>query len=470
MVGLSLMAVVAAIVGVGTAAAAGPTMTRLAGVDRYATAVAVSQSTFPSGASIAYLATGSDFPDALAAAAAAGGRGPVLLTAPTGLPSSTGAELERLHPSKIVVVGGEAAVPDTTLTTVSSDVPSATVTRLSGSDRYGTAVAVSQAAFPSGAPIAFVATGADYPDALSAAAASGGRGPVLLVSPDALPASTATELERLNPSQVLIVGGTLAVPSAIKAAIESDLPSANVMRASGPDRFTTAANLSSWMFPNGAPVAYLATGDDFPDALTAAAAAAGRGPVLLALEDQAPPATQAELNRLAPAQVFVVGGEAAISDATAAALMPTAVPAAAPSTTTGPTTTIALPPAPPPSPAAATAVQTAEAQVGKPYQFGGGGPDSFDCSGLTMFAWASAGVALPHSAAAQAQLVAPIAPDLSDLAPGDLIFYDNPIDHVTIYVGNGQMVEAAHTGVPVRLTPFRTADLTAAGRPELSDN
>ena len=113
-------------------------------------------------------------------------------------------------------------------------------------------------------------------------------------------------------------------------------------------------------------------------------------------------------------------------------------------------------------------MQTAENQIGKPYLFGGAGPDSFDCSGLTMFAWASAGVALPHDAAAQAQLVAPVTADLAHLAPGDLIFYYTPITHVAIYAGNGQMIEAAHTGVPVRLTPFRTQALVGAGRPEPS--
>jgi peptidoglycan DL-endopeptidase CwlO len=128
-------------------------------------------------------------------------------------------------------------------------------------------------------------------------------------------------------------------------------------------------------------------------------------------------------------------------------------------------TSLATPP-PAPSRTAGVAVQTAEAQVGKPYVFGGSGPDSFDCSGLTMFAWAPAGVALPHNAADQAAMLAPVLADPAHLAPGDLIFYDTPIDHVALYVGNGQMVEAAHTGVPVRLTPFRTQDLVGAGRPE----
>jgi cell wall-associated NlpC family hydrolase len=456
----------AAFGGVHTASAGAAVVTsRLAGADRYATAAAVSEATFPSGAPVAYLATGLDYPDALTAAAAAGGKGPVLLAGPGGLTVPTAAELSRLHPARITVVGGDLAISGATLAAVSTAAPSATVTRVSGSDRFTTAALLSRATFPAGAPIAYVATGTDYPDALAAAAASGGKGPVLLVGPGGVPSATATELTRLAPGRVIVVGGTLAIPSSTKAAIESLLPSADVMRAAGPDRFATAADLSSFTFPNGAPIAYLATGADFPDALTAAAASGGRGPVLLALADQAPAPTVTEVQRLLPGQVVLVGGTSAVSDAAAAEVLP--APATTPTSTPGPSTTIfTAGPPPPPSSTAGVAVQTAEAQIGKPYLYGGAGPASFDCSGLTMYAWAPAGVTLPHNAAAQAALLAPVRPDTADLMPGDLVFYDTPIDHVAMYVGNGQMVEAAHTGVPVRLTPFRTESLVGAGRPE----
>ena len=111
------------------------------------------------------------------------------------------------------------------------------------------------------------------------------------------------------------------------------------------------------------------------------------------------------------------------------------------------------------------AVATAEAQLGKPYLWAGAGPDSFDCSGLTMFAWAAAGVALPHNAAAQQEMLPAVPPDQAHLAPGDLLFYDTPVDHVALYVGNGMMVEAAHSGVPVRLVAMRTDNLVGAARP-----
>jgi cell wall-associated NlpC family hydrolase len=101
------------------------------------------------------------------------------------------------------------------------------------------------------------------------------------------------------------------------------------------------------------------------------------------------------------------------------------------------------------------AVKFALQQVGKPYVWGAAGPDAFDCSGLTMAAWATAGVALPHSAADQYNYGTHVA--LSQLKPGDLIFMYQPIGHVTIYIGSGLMVSAPTEGEPVsvvRLSQF----------------
>ena len=107
-----------------------------------------------------------------------------------------------------------------------------------------------------------------------------------------------------------------------------------------------------------------------------------------------------------------------------------------------------LGPAPPVGHGAGAAVQAAMAQLGKPYQWGGSGPESFDCSGLTMWAWRAGGVGLSHSAAAQYSETAHVS--LADIQPGDLVFYGSPISHVGIYVGGGQMINAPHTGDVVR--------------------
>ncbi|MGH2817934.1 MAG: NlpC/P60 family protein [Actinomycetota bacterium] len=120
-------------------------------------------------------------------------------------------------------------------------------------------------------------------------------------------------------------------------------------------------------------------------------------------------------------------------------------------------------PAPAPNAQAQAAVDAALSQLGKPYQWGASGPDSYDCSGLTMWAWAHAGVSLPHNSGAQYS--ATVRVPRSDLAPGDLLFYGNPIHHVTMYIGNGQMVEAPYTGSHVRVTSESRSDYVGAGRP-----
>src|SRR5262249_47375578 len=85
---------------------------------------------------------------------------------------------------------------------------------------------------------------------------------------------------------------------------------------------------------------------------------------------------------------------------------------------------------PPASGAGATAAAAAQSVIGAPYVFGAAGPSSFDCSGLTMWAWAQAGVYLPHSAAAQYASLPKV--PLSDVQPGDIIYYDNFGPHVAI--------------------------------------
>lgn len=103
-----------------------------------------------------------------------------------------------------------------------------------------------------------------------------------------------------------------------------------------------------------------------------------------------------------------------------------------------------------PSDAAGVAVRTALAQVGDPYVWGKSGPDGFDCSGLTGYAYAAAGVALPHSSRSQSGLGQTVA--RADLQPGDLVFYYEPISHVAIYIGNGMIVHARTFGQPVAVT------------------
>lgn len=99
------------------------------------------------------------------------------------------------------------------------------------------------------------------------------------------------------------------------------------------------------------------------------------------------------------------------------------------------------------------AMNIALAQRGKPYEWGAAGPDSFDCSGLVEWAYAQAGMpGLPHSS--QLQSTMGVAVSRANLEPGDLVFFDNPVGHVGIYVGNDLMVAAPHSGAVVRVEPL----------------
>jgi peptidoglycan DL-endopeptidase CwlO len=117
----------------------------------------------------------------------------------------------------------------------------------------------------------------------------------------------------------------------------------------------------------------------------------------------------------------------------------------------GPTLTVSPNSLPTPAnPTIALIIKTALAQQGAPYVYGGASPGGFDCSGLTMFAFAAGGIALPHTAAGQAELGTPVS--RADLQPGDLVFFYSPISHVGIYIGNGMMVHARTFGKPLAVT------------------
>ncbi len=118
---------------------------------------------------------------------------------------------------------------------------------------------------------------------------------------------------------------------------------------------------------------------------------------------------------------------------------------------------------PPSSSAAAVAVAAAESRVGDPYVWGAAGPSSFDCSGLVMWAYEQAGIQLPHFSGAQYADTVHI--PMSDLQPGDLVFFSNPDIHVAMYVGNGMIVQAPYTGAYVEIVPMFSG-FTLASRVE----
>lgn len=195
-----------------------PTVTRLAGANRYATAVAISQHGFPGTASEVVVATGTGFADALAGApAAVSFDAPVLLTDPFSLPSVIADEIVRLDPDRIVVLGGTAAVSSTVYDQLEVLAPD--IVRLSGSNRYETAVAISDEAFTDALRV-YLATGLNFPDALAGAAAAAFYGtPVLLVPGSSIPTVVSDEITRLGPVKGIVLGGSAVVTSGVEAAL-----------------------------------------------------------------------------------------------------------------------------------------------------------------------------------------------------------------------------------------------------------
>ncbi|MFK4728616.1 cell wall-binding repeat-containing protein [Agromyces mediolanus] len=186
--------------------------------------------------------------------------------------------------------------------------PTMETTRIAGNDRYSTAAAISRAHFAPGIPVAYVASGQAFADALAGApAAVRDRAPVLLAQADGpLPASTAEELRRLRPARIIVLGGRGAIGDAAFTEL-SRLTTGAVTRLSGSDRFQTAVAVSRAQYPKGASLVFIAHGMKFPDALTAAPIAGISNAPLLLAKGTLEPALTAELKRLKPKRIVVVG-------------------------------------------------------------------------------------------------------------------------------------------------------------------
>jgi subtilisin family serine protease/putative cell wall-binding protein len=304
---------------------------RIAGADRYATAVAVSQfgsGELPTSSSrIVFVTTGENPADALAAGAAAAARGAVVLLARRdSLPVVTRAELQRRQPTQIYVVGGTSAISAGVLTEVRAAVPGASVTRVFGASRYETAVELSQLSHPSGAEVVYVATGIGYADALAGSAAAGrDGGPMILVpgTSAVLPAAVTAELARLAPREVVVLGGSSAVRPEVVAAIQGAVAGVSIQRIAGADRYATAAAISADAGPYctrltaGKKIAFVATGFSYADALAAAAVAGASGcPLLITRPTEVPAAIASALSVIQPNRISVLGGSTAITPQT----------------------------------------------------------------------------------------------------------------------------------------------------------
>lgn len=292
-------------------APAAPTPARVQGADRYATAVAISQEAFPEGnVPVTYIVSGVSFADSMAAgAAAAAADGPVLTIPGNSIPASVAAELARLDPEKIVVQGGTSAVSDAVLAQLGQYADTG-VTRSAGETRYETAVMAAQTFTKTGETV-ILTTGGTYPDSLSAASLYASYpGPVMLVEPGGgISDAVAAQIKRLDPARVIILGGTGSVSATVDSQVEA--LGVDSIRLGGADRYATSSVIAEWVRTTAGygSEALVATGTNFPDAMTAGALAAVKNaPVMLTNGSCWHVESAATLQRIAPIKLTVLGG------------------------------------------------------------------------------------------------------------------------------------------------------------------
>ncbi|MCR8670956.1 cell wall-binding repeat-containing protein [Agrococcus sp. HG114] len=287
---------------------------RIAGEDRFETAVEISQAGYGEGAPVVYVASGEVWPDALTAApAAAHEGGPLLLVRRDAVSDQVLEEIARLGAAEVVIVGGEPSVGAAVEEAIAGIDSVSSVVRLAGADRFETSRLVAERAFDS-AEGAYVATGLRFPDALSAGAAAGHLDmPLVLVDTrEAVPTATVETLRELGIDAVRVVGDINAVPSATAGQLVD--AGFSVRRLGGSDRFVTSAIVTMSAFDAAPAGAYLASGTVFPDALAGGAVAGAQGaPLLISQQGCVPQRVLDELERLQPASVTLLGGEPSLS-------------------------------------------------------------------------------------------------------------------------------------------------------------
>lgn len=286
-----------------------PVVDRIGGADRYEVSVNASKVGFPDGSSTVYLASGQVFPDALSAAPAAAADAPILLTTAATVPGGVLAEIERLSPENIVIVGGTTTVSPAVESSLASF---GEVTRIGGSDRYEASRNIAAAAFADGSDTVVLAAGTKFADALSAGAAIGADGPVVLVKGEAagLDAATRALLTESGVTNIVIAGG----PESVSASIEADAASiADTVRLGGADRYEASRAINAHFFSEAEHV-LLATGEKFPDALSGSSLAPRLNAPLFTVSGSCITAdTLTRITELGATKVTLLGGPATLS-------------------------------------------------------------------------------------------------------------------------------------------------------------
>ncbi|WP_336661163.1 cell wall-binding repeat-containing protein, partial [Leucobacter sp. MMO-71] len=287
---------------------------RLGGANRFETAVQVSKDSYPRGAKSIVIARSDLAPDALSAAPfAVKQNAPVLLTPPTSLVKETKAEIKRLKADTVYIAGGNGAIS----AAVEAEIRGmgVKIVRMAGSDRYETSLKIAQTGWKNGTEKAFVATGRDYPDALSAGSAAGATGvPVILVDgKTGLTGTSRAALGKYGTKHLYIAGGNGAVAPSIETAMRGS--GKTVERFAGGTRYETSAEIAKQWHTKGGLV-YLATGVDFPDALAGSAVAGAQSaPIMLTMKNCVPkPVKDTITGTIKPQAGVVLGGKGVITD------------------------------------------------------------------------------------------------------------------------------------------------------------
>lgn len=290
---------------------------RLAGDSRYDTAVRLSRDSFPAGSvDTVVIATGMDFPDALAGAPLAWAYGsPILLVEPNSVPKSVATEIGRLGATKAILLGGSSAVSDAVKTRLKN--LGLSVERIAGDNRYHTAQLIAQrlrTVVGEDLTTAFIATGDNFPDAVAGAGiAAHMQAPILLVAKNSVPGNTSRAIDRVGVTDTVVLGSADVVSDSVKKA----LPSAQ--RLGGTDRFDTARRIAEYALLNGfwEQEMIVATGEDFPDALAAGVICAQRRAPAILVSDDLPAASRRYVQTHATAiwKVTVAGGTGTVPDA-----------------------------------------------------------------------------------------------------------------------------------------------------------
>lgn len=304
---------------VAPAATAAPSVSRVAGADRYSTSVQVSRA-MPTGG-VAYLASGVDFPDALAAApVAAAEDGRLLLVRPTVLPADVAAELRRVVPREVVIVGSTRTISAQVEAEVRRILPSTRLTRIGGSDRTETSMMLLDRMRASTAVSSvWVVSGLNFPDALAAGAVAARHGHGLVLATRADEWFSQQLAGRLPGIRHFDIAGSTA---SVSASVQQRLQATGraVQRFDGRDRYHTALLINqrySTSSPTGRMV--LASGENFPDGLAGSVLAGRQGmPMYLTLDRcAANDAVAAEARRLGVSRTTVLGSTSTVSPAAA---------------------------------------------------------------------------------------------------------------------------------------------------------